>query len=129
AVKAGRPWLYGTLGDHPEVYMRVPKPVRYFDRPAEKPIETYSAIFRPGADRLKGEFTASYSVLPLETIAYIRRLMPNARVIFLMREPKARAWSEGKMEFSVIRGFGETPASEDEYYEVLGSERCRCRGD
>jgi hypothetical protein len=129
AVKAGTTWLYRNLGEHPEVYMPVLKPVRYFDRHAEKPIESYSAIFRPGAGRLKGEFTASYSVLPLETIDYIRRLMPHAKVIFLMREPKARAWSEAKMEFSVIRGLGETPASDDEYYEFLGSEQCRSRGD
>lgn len=129
AVKAGTTWLYRNLVEHPDVYMPVLKPVRYFDRHAEKPIETYSAIFRPGADRLKGEFTASYSVLPIETISYIQRLMPRAKLIFLMREPKARAWSEAKMEFSLIRGFGDKQASDDEYCKFLYSEQCRSRGD
>jgi hypothetical protein len=129
AVKAGTTWLYRNLVLHPEVYMPVLKPVRYFDRYFDKPIETYSAIFQPGAGRLKGEFTASYSVLPIDTIAYIQRLMPRAKVIFLMREPKARAWSEAKMEFSVIRGFGDRRASDEEYYEFLCSEQCRSRGD
>src|SRR5258708_38882085 len=93
AVKAGTTWLYRALYQHPQLYLPITKPVRYFDRHIDKPIETYKAIFKPGADRVRGEFSASYSVLPIETIDYIHELMPRVKLIFLMREPKARAWS------------------------------------
>jgi hypothetical protein len=129
AVKAGTTWLYRNLYQHPELYLPVTKPVRYFDRHLDKPIETYSSIFRPAAGRLPGEFSASYSVLPVETISYIHRLIPNVKLIFLMREPRARAWSEAKMEFSVVRGYGEKVISDDEYCDFIRSEECRARGD
>ncbi|MEA2768588.1 MAG: hypothetical protein QOD93_1550 [Acetobacteraceae bacterium] len=129
AVKAGTTWLHRTLYQHPEVYLPATKPVRYFDRHIAKPIETYKAIFKPGADRLRGEFSASYSALPLEVIHYIRDLMPGLKTIFLMREPKARAWSEARMEFSVIRGFGAKPISDADYCDFINSEQCRARGD
>jgi hypothetical protein len=129
AVKASTTWLYRNLYQHPALYLPITKPVRYFDRHRDKPIETYKAIFKPGAGRLCGEFSASYSVLPVETIAYIHRLMPDLKLIFLMREPKARAWSEAKMEFSVVRGLGDKAISDDEYCEFIASEQCRTRGD
>jgi len=129
AVKAGTTWLYRNLYQHPELYLPVSKPVRYFDRHLDKPIDAYCAIFRPGADRLRGEFSASYSVLPIETIKYIHQLMPQVKLIFLMREPKARAWSEAKMEFSVVRGLGNQKISDEEYCDFISSEQCRSRGD
>ena len=94
AVKASTTWLYRNLYQHPALYLPITKPVRYFDRHRDKPIETYKAIFKPAAGRLCGEFSASYSVLPIETIEYIHELMSDLKLIFLMREPKARAWSE-----------------------------------
>jgi hypothetical protein len=129
AVKAGTTWLYQNLYQHNQLYLPATKPVFYFDRHRNRPIESYSAIFRPGADRIRGEFTASYSVLPAETIEYIRRLMPDLKLIFLMREPKARAWSEARMEFSVVRGLGDAKISDAEYCTFICSDTCRSRGD
>jgi Sulfotransferase domain len=129
AVKAGTTWLYRNVYKHPDIYMPAVKPVGYFDRHIHKPIETYSTIFKPGVDRVRGEFTASYSVLPLGTIKYIHQLMPDLRLIFLLREPKSRAWSEARMEFSVVRGLGAQPISAEAYCEFLRSDTCRARGD
>jgi hypothetical protein len=129
AVKAGTTWLHRNLYQHPALYLPAVKPVRYFDRHIDKPIEAYKAIFRPGADRVRGEFSASYSVLSPETIAYVGGLMPHLKLIFLMREPKARAWSEAKMEFSVIRGASARPITDDEYCEFIASRQCRSRGN
>jgi hypothetical protein len=129
AVKAGTTWLHRNLRQHPALYLPAAKPVRYFDRHRDKPIATYSALFAPGADRLRGEFSASYSVLPRATIEDIHRLMPDLKLILLLREPRARAWSEAKMEFSVVRGLGPAPRSEAEYVGFLTSQQCRERGD
>jgi hypothetical protein len=129
AVKAGTTWLYRNLYQHPALYQPVTKPVRYFDRHIAKPIETYQAIFSPAGDRVCGELSASYSVLPAETIGMIHALMPRLKLIFLMREPKSRAWSEAKMEFAVVRGLGSTPISDHEYCDFMCSSQCRTRGD
>lgn len=129
AVKASTTWLYRNLYQHPDLYLPVTKPVRYFDWHINKPIETYKTIFAPAAGRLCGEFSASYSVLPGETIAYIHRLMPTLKLIFLMREPKARAWSEAKMEFSVVRGLGDKAISVEEYCDFITSVKCQSRGN
>ena len=129
AVKAGTTWLHQNLYKHPELYLPITKPLRYFDRHCDKPIETYKGLFRPGAERVRGEISASYSVLPVATIRYIHQLMPQAKLIFLLREPKARAWSEAKMEFGVVRGLGDKAISDDEYCDFIGSEQCRSRTD
>lgn len=129
AVKASTTWLYRNLYRHPGIYLPVTKPVRYFDWHIDKPIDTYKAIFKPGVDRLCGEFSASYSVLPPATIAYIREIMPAAKLVFLMREPKSRAWSEARMEFSVVKGLGDKEITDDEYCDFIESEKCRTRGD
>lgn len=129
AIKASTTWLYQNLFHHEQICLPATKPLRYFDRHAGRPIEAYKAIFAGAGDRRCGEFSASYSVLPIDRIAYIHSIMPDLKLIFMMREPKARAWSDARMEFSVIRGLGSAPISVDAYCEFLGSEQCRARGD
>ncbi len=46
--------------------------------------------------RLKGEATPSYSLLPVERIQLVRRLLPEVKLVYLMREPVARAWSHAR---------------------------------
>jgi len=129
AIKASTTWLYENLFQHEQICLPVTKPLRYFDRHAGRSIDAYKAIFAGAGDRCCGEFSASYSVLPIDRIAYIHSIMPNLKLIFMMREPKARAWSDARMEFSVIRGLGNAPISTDAYCDFLRSEQCRERGD
>ena len=129
AVKAGTTWLYEILKLHPEVYLPPAKPVYYFDKHKNKPIESYSRIFWPGRDKLKGEFTSSYCYLPNETIRMIRKLIPKLKIILILREYKSRDWSEAKMEFSVVRGLGQVEISDEEYLEFLRSDKCVQRGN
>lgn len=128
-VKAGTTWLHRRLRQHPEVFVPLQKPVLYWDRHIDKPIERYAGIFRAAGDRLCGELTASYSVLPPETLDRIRKLMPELRVILLLREPRSRAWSEARMEFPVVRGQPLEQTSDDELQRFLESPKCLERGD
>lgn len=41
-----------------------------------------------------GEATPEYAVLGTDGLEHIKRLAPDARVIYIMREPIARAWSQ-----------------------------------
>jgi hypothetical protein len=54
----------------------------------------YASLFEPGRRKVKGEITPAYSTLPLEDVAYIHNLVPEARIIFMLRNPIERAWSQ-----------------------------------
>ena len=54
----------------------------------------------PGGRRAgQGQASPSYAILPLETIRRIRGLMPDLKLIFMMREPIARSWSHAKHNY------------------------------
>lgn len=57
----------------------------------------YQSLFQPAPGQLAGETTPRYAVLPERRIRYIRGLMPECRIIYLMRDPIARAWSDVAM--------------------------------
>ncbi len=57
----------------------------------------YMSLFdhRDGA-RMAGEATPEYAILGEEGFRHIARLAPDARVIYIMRNPVARSWSQVK---------------------------------
>ena len=58
--------------------------------------ENYAALFAAAPpDRLACDFTPSYATLGENDVANIVRMMPNIKVIFLLRDPVARALSGG----------------------------------
>ena len=66
--------------------------INYFFKPYT--VEWYASIFEPGRDKKTGDFTPAYSTLDLNLVAYVHKLMPHAKIIFLMRNPIDRAWSQ-----------------------------------
>jgi hypothetical protein len=62
--------------------------------------EWYGSLFvrRPGM--VTGEICPGYARLPAEVIQRIRRLMPEGRIIYLLRHPIERAWSAAVMHFN-----------------------------
>lgn len=54
----------------------------------------YASLFAPAGKRLAGDITPAYSMLGEEQVAHVARLMPSARVIFAMRDPVDRIWSQ-----------------------------------
>jgi len=54
----------------------------------------YVSLFAPGRGKVKGEITPAYSVLPLSDVAHVHNLAPEARIIFMLRNPIERAWSQ-----------------------------------
>jgi Sulfotransferase family len=83
-------------------YMR-----RYNDR-------WYGEIFEPKEGRIAGEITPAYSVLSEDKVAHVRDLVPGAKLIFMMRNPIERAWSQAVMSFDKEKkGSAESAAEED----------------
>ena len=129
AVKTGTTWLYRNLYQHPEIFLPIKKPVFFFDKNFDKGLDGYSRIFRKAGDRLIGEFTASYSTLPLDRIRFIRGVMPKAKFIFLMRHPIYRDWSDARMELSVIQERDPSDITHDDLLSEIQTKQCRDRGN
>jgi hypothetical protein len=54
----------------------------------------YDSLFTPGTGQICGEATPRYAVLPRRQISAIHRRMPNLKIIYLLREPIDRMWSD-----------------------------------
>ena len=98
APRSGTSWLYQVLDMHPEIYMAKPiKPEpKYFliDELYEKGIEYYVQTWFPntGIHKVYGEKTTNY--LEATNVAErIARNLPNVKLIFILREPLERAFS------------------------------------
>ena len=71
----------------------------------------YASLFEPGRGKVKGEITPAYSTLRLDDVAHVHDLVPEAKIIFMMRNPIERAWSQfvmrldrsGKRDFGLTR--------------------------
>ena len=98
AQKAGTTWLFRNMRPHPEVFVAREKEVHYFDLNFHWSLHAYAARFRAAGGRIAGDFTPAYGVIPEERIRLIRCVMPDVRLILLLRHPVERAWSHALME-------------------------------
>jgi hypothetical protein len=53
----------------------------------------YASLFKEGRDKIKGEITPSYSVLDSKDVKKIQTLMPEVKIIYIIRNPIDRTWS------------------------------------
>jgi hypothetical protein len=67
--------------------------------------EWYASLFKPGEDKTAGEITPAYSMLDRDMVSRVHGLMPNAKIIFFMRNPLERAWSQAVMHFNSLNGY------------------------
>ena len=59
--------------------------------------EWYASLFRPNQGQVAGEITPAYSTLDRDTVAHVREIMPETKIIFMVRNPIERAWSQAVM--------------------------------
>ena len=86
----------------------------------------YASLFAPGHGRSTGEVTPSYAILESEHVAGIRELLPEAKIVFLLRNPIERAWSHAMME---VRNTGASEADRDDFLRHFEEPRSRLRTD
>lgn len=129
AQKSGTTWLHARLREHPDLYLPEDKEVHYFDWSFHQPLDRYAARFEAAGDRIAGEITPGYAILPTARIRFVARVMPDVRLIYLMRDPVERAWSQVVMNSIEIDG--EDPAAIDPatWLARLDEPRVRRRGD
>ena len=98
--KTGSSWLATNLRCHPQVFVPCIKEIKYFSSLFRHfDLNWYLDHFHTAGSRRKGEASPSYALLPIKRIRLIRRLLPDVKLIFLMRDPVARAWSHAKHMF------------------------------
>jgi hypothetical protein len=54
----------------------------------------YRSLFRPETGQICGEATPRYATLPENEIKRIHRLMPDLKIVYLLRDPIDRMWSD-----------------------------------
>lgn len=82
-----RDWEKVQRGEQSQDWYR-----RYYHAPRSWP--WYRSLFSPNAGQVAGEATPRYAVITRRKIAAIRRRMPKLKIIYLLRDPIDRMWSD-----------------------------------
>lgn len=82
----------------------------------------YASLFIQGGGKTVGETTPDYSVLNRKRIAHVREIMPDARIVFMMRNPLERAWSQSLMD---LRGRNLEDVTDEEFHKHFEGKRSR----
>lgn len=62
--------------------------------------DLYSAVFRLMPKKVVGEIAPEYGVLSDDSIRHIHTIMPDLKIIFIIRNPIDRVWSSTRMNLS-----------------------------
>ena len=124
AQKAGTTALYHYLRHHPDVFMSRPKETWFFDKRYDRGLEWFAKHFEEhDGESAIGEATARTMSSP-EAPARIARHIPEARLLFVLRNPIDRAYSQ--YHFYVYTGKVQADRS---FHEVLWDQRSAFRKD
>jgi len=93
AMKSGTTSLAKWLGDHPDVFVPESKELHFFDLEWKRGVRWYAGHFDAlPPDTLVGEATPAYMAHAF-CVPRMADVVPNARLIAVLREPVSRAWS------------------------------------
>lgn len=113
ALRSGTTSLTLWLMQHPQVFMPARKELHYFEHTHQHKVrrwEDYLAFFEPGRGKpAVGEATPSYLTKP-ESAAWIRFVLPDVKIILILRNPADRAFSN--YCFGRARGWEDAPTFE-----------------
>jgi len=93
AAKSGTTSLHRYLAVHPEIQMSAVKELRFFQDPRALERRDEYARFFDGRAAVRGEATPAYTYHPLipDVPERIRATVPDARLIYVVRDPVERA--------------------------------------
>ncbi len=141
AGKSGTTSLWSLLGQHPEVFMSWSKEPSFFsiDEHYSRGWEWYESLFQKARnEKAVGDASNSYSATGCHphTVDRIARGLPDARIIYIARDPFRRAasdWMENqrvdnrasKLEFSAFIRTDEACLDKSLYWKQLEAYRAR----
>lgn len=124
AAKSGTTSLYAFLREHPLIWMPANKEPNYFSMVNEQgsitSIEEYRHMFQGGRNHLCGEASVSYLPCYNNAIPKIKELLNDPKIIIVLREPTARAFSHYTYfcQLGIEKNTFEAVLSDD--YRVIG---------
>lgn len=121
AMKCGTTTLAAQLAAQAGIFMTTPKEPNFFsdDDVFARGLAWYAQLFRDaGPGELRGEASTHYTKLPTypDTVARMRAVLPQPRLIYMVRDPIERAvshyiheWTEGRMSGDPAAAFETCP--------------------
>lgn len=112
APKSGTSTLVHLLQQHRQIHIPSQKELFFFDFNFNKGLEWYQELFKgAGPHQLLGDCTPWYMSWP-KAPERIARTFPNSKIIFILRDPAARAWSHFWHDYrSLLLDLNSTPIS------------------
>ena len=77
----------------------------------------YASVFEPKKGKVAGEITPAYSVLDRDRVDHVHSIVPDAKIIFFMRNPIERVWSQTVMSFDKAEKRSAETVSEEELFQ------------
>lgn len=114
APKCATSWLHKAFSLHPGVRM-VRDEIEYFSSHIDRPLQWYLSHFEgliteedkaqlgDGERFVLGEKSAGYCGISPPRIKLVHRLLPDTRLILMVRDPVSRHWSHAKRYFSKVK--------------------------
>jgi hypothetical protein len=100
--------------------------LRHYAKRGELDFDWYRGLFSAKGTSIAGELTPAYSGLPQAMVDRIALELPDVKIVFLVRDPVARAWSALQMRKSMM---GDSLALDDigAVRALLTDPRFQCR--
>ncbi len=91
--------------------------LRYFLGPRND--AWFLSLLEPPPGLVTGQIEPTYATLPLDTIRLVHELLPDARLLFMMRDPIDRAWSAVALSTAKKKNRPMTEVGEHEIFEKI----------
>ncbi len=92
--RCGSSWLHYNLAEHPKINMSAKKELDFFSKTIKpEGVVKYYSYFED-AQGLRGESSPTYSAMFLDEIALLKQLIPELKIIFIVRNPGERLVSQ-----------------------------------
>lgn len=84
--------------------------------------EWYTSLFKKGKEKVTGDITPAYQILKQDDIRKIYNLIPDCKIIFIIRNPIFRTWSQ-------LRKNNQSKLDYGQIQKVLLSDEVKLRND
>ncbi len=100
---------------------------RFFFKPQSD--QWYASLFDQGKGKCTGEITPAYALLDRSMIVDIHSMMPEAKILFMMRNPIDRSWSHVVKDFAEHKKRSLDSVTDEEWKSALGHRGVTLRSD
>lgn len=135
SMRCGSTWLSEVLKSHPEVRIGDRKEMDFFfmQRMLRHDLAWYESHFKPANGEepkpVRGEISPRYARLKSWQVNRIFQLLPDLRIIFTLRHPIERVWSQTLYDFGRLQGRDIRKVGTLEFLRQLERARSRLSAD